>query len=670
MKTRQLGSRVSENRVLEMAWLFIVVAVPLAINPWGAQVFELPKVALLRSIVILMFAVWLWRLWPIPLARCTLTVRMSPLDPRIWAVAFSVVMALTTFLSIDFGLSLWGSANRQEGLYTSVAYQLLFLIVATELRNKKQIERLILTIALGSIPITVYGLLQAASLDLIAWESTDKSGVLSTLGRSNFVGSYSIMSIPLSAVAVLIARRLWQRGLLAISAIGSMCLLIVSMARSAWLAALIVVLVIVLGRLIKRQNWLRIILAVATVGLVAIVGAVIYLSTAADINYTLLGFPALPSSLAARLLIWRATLDLIAERPILGFGLDTFGLAFFHVFPPQLVFYQGRDLVTDRAHNVFLQQAATTGLLGTAAHLVLIATILLSLYRGLRMVGGRDRVVLIAVVTAVIGHLADLLFSIEVASTASVFWAVAGGGIGFCRSLTEKRQREDRELRDESPRNTRPTGIIAGEIAAAALALVLATNVLPLVADIYVGKALHPGTRFETRLANAEQAVALWPLEPSYRAFSASIYLQGALNEIEPHRLLAAAESRMTDALAMRPLDPLLWLRMADVLTYRAVRAADDSAAVVAENAYRRAIDLAPNVGTLWAKNGAFDLLQGRPDSAIVKLERATALDPTDGVAWSYLSQAYRAMGRTDEADVALSIALQNPRALNNKNNR
>ncbi len=54
---------------------------------------------------------------------------------------------------------------------------------------------------------------------------------------------------------------------------------------------------------------------------------------------------------AARLTIWRATLTLLPQRLALGFGPETMFQAFAPVFPPELVYYQGRHLLVDRAHN-------------------------------------------------------------------------------------------------------------------------------------------------------------------------------------------------------------------------------------------------------------------------------------------------------------------------------
>src|SRR5690606_38926263 len=59
-------------------------------------------------------------------------------------------------------------------------------------------------------------------------------------------------------------------------------------------------------------------------------------------------------SLAARLHIWQGVWTLIAQRPLLGNGADALGSVFWRVYPAQFVYAQGRDVIVDRAHNIFL----------------------------------------------------------------------------------------------------------------------------------------------------------------------------------------------------------------------------------------------------------------------------------------------------------------------------
>ncbi|MBI2954809.1 MAG: O-antigen ligase family protein [Chloroflexi bacterium] len=691
-------------RLTERAWLFAVFAIPLTMNPWGVQVFDLPKTALLRAIVFAMAALWLrWR-YSTGLLFFDYSPRLRRSDPRLWALVLALVYLVATFFSVDFGLSLWGTYSRQDGLLTTLSYLTLFLLMATEVRVPAQAERLFMAVALGSIPIVIYGLLQWLALDPIPWRMADESRVLATLGRSNFVGSYLVMSIPLSVGTYLVRPRWWMRALLGMALAGSMAVLAFANARSAWVAIAVAALV-TLGLWLSRRGSSRRLVFLAAMAIVAIcIFAVAYLGTLMAMGQLrpdrILAPFQLAGSFAARLTIWQASLSLVAERPALGFGPDTFAQAFHHVFPPQLVFYQGRDVVTDRAHDVLLQQAVTTGIIGLVAYLALIATIVAMLVHRLRCAmgvaygvhrpsaegqraqrsegivrklcpsrkdgeafckipGRRECVLLGAIAAVVVGHLVDLLFTFDVASTAVVFWSIAGAGVGLSRAWEEGQSSEPdlgRRAFTTFPSRGR---FVAGGLAAAVMAVVLAGSLAQTAADTFAGLSFVPGTPFENRMRHAQRAAFLWPFEPAYRAMLGGLYAERARSEADPRASLEAAEAELATVVSARPLEPGAWAALADIRGQRALALRDPVALEGAEAAYEHAIELAPNTATLRAAYGMLELVAGRFALAAARLEQATALDPTDIQAWGYLVEAYRALGREEDAAIALSTALQ-----------
>ena len=66
--------------------------------------------------------------------------------------------------------------------------------------------------------------------------------------------------------------------------------------------------------------------------------------------------------------------------------------------------------------------------------------------------------------------------------------------------------------------------------------------------------------------------------------------------------------------------------------------------------AYRRALELAPNVATYHTALGLVLARQGRLQDGLAELERAVALDATDGTAYRHLADLYQALGRESES--------------------
>ncbi len=120
-----------------------------------------------------------------------------------------MVAVLATIFSVDNQVSLWGSYERQFGLMTWLALPVLFLSLVRVLHSELMIDQLWLLLVWTSLPIVSYGLVQALALDPLAWQSDGASAVLSTLGRSNFLGAYLVMIIPLTIGRFFLGQHRW-----------------------------------------------------------------------------------------------------------------------------------------------------------------------------------------------------------------------------------------------------------------------------------------------------------------------------------------------------------------------------------------------------------------------------------------------------------------------------
>lgn len=250
-----------------------------------------------------------------------------------------------------------------------LAYPLLTLLATPYLQTEHRRRNLRRALAWGSAPIVVYGLLQAVGLDPIPWQTDAASPVMATVGRANFLGSYLVMLVPLTAGLLLRA----PSGPTAVLLILQVVCLILTRARAAWIGLTAGVLVGTLAfALVTKRR--RLALGIPAVGLAAaVIAAALILSFGTGAGPT-------PISATARLTVWRAMLPLIAERPIRGHGPETLRARFWQVYPPELVYYQGREVVVDRAHNLWLDLAFDQGLLGVVAFVaVLVAALALVL---------------------------------------------------------------------------------------------------------------------------------------------------------------------------------------------------------------------------------------------------------------------------------------------------
>jgi putative inorganic carbon (HCO3(-)) transporter len=518
------------------------------------------------------------------------------------------------------------------------------------------VERLLTIIAWGSAPIVVYGFLQAARLDLFDWHIDAASPVLSTIGRNNFLGSYLVLVIPLTLARAMLGR---QSMLSTLLLSGQLVCLALTQARGAWIGFFVAALTFGLAwAIITRERRL----AMAILGAAfLLIGFVALLNWPGGPLSPLARLPGLErlatmtrtdaGSTAARLTTWRATLPLIAARPLTGYGLETMRTVFAKVFPPQLVYYQGRHIVVDRAHNLWLDLAMSAGLAGLVTFAVLLAGFMRLAWRGLRASSDMwERVVWIALTAAFIGHLVDLQFVFDLTASATLFWLLLALGVALRLGLSAEGVRR---FALPSPRSLLPYI----PLALVAIGVIVLVSALPLVADLYHWRAGQVESGLEQRIEAEYQAVRLQPKVPQYRVGLSWLYLLRARADPDPLLWLEAAEFQLEAAGRLSPSDPWLWAARGEL--YARWGELDPLRYADADAAYARATELAPNIATFYTSWGLVYARQGRLKEAVVKFERAVDLDATDGYAYWHLGEAYAALGEEGAAEAAFREALR-----------
>jgi O-antigen ligase len=224
------------NRSIEGLWLLTVVLVPLAfldrslIYSEAVIAFvEVPKIALLRTLVGLMTVLWLieWGLrGHFPFITAFGNNRETGFEPSAyvarlhswlserptrWLVLavwfFAITTLISTLLSASFNVSLWGEVPGQDGLstYTVATYLLLFGLITTHLKTRSQLWRLLSAVVAMGVVVAGFAVLQHYGHDLLnALEGSGggQNRVTSTVGNAVFAGA--LMLIPI-AVSLMLA---------------------------------------------------------------------------------------------------------------------------------------------------------------------------------------------------------------------------------------------------------------------------------------------------------------------------------------------------------------------------------------------------------------------------------------------------------------------------------
>jgi O-antigen ligase len=411
-----------EDRVVRVLSV-LAVALPLVFNPFTRG----EPFATVKALLLALAAASL----VVTSARPLRDLVQTPL--AVAALLYAAAYTLATACSVDLRASLGHPASPTFTVPAAVA---IFVIAVPALQSAPAIDRIGDALAVGSVPVALYGLVQGAGLDPIDWRTDSISPVLSTVGRSNSLGAYLGLLVPLSIARVLSGRdrraRITHGAVLALQSTA----LLATLARGPLLGGLAGALVTL--ALIAYRRRRRALLAAAALLVVMGAGAFTMMSGFGRHEARAAGgepgwVERRSASVAARLVIWEESLRLARERPALGYGPDTFASVFMPRYPPALR-RLGPEVPIDDPHNLFLDHLMDAGLIGLGALLAVIAAFYATTLGALaRDVDGGTTARHAGVVGAATAFLVQAQFGRGEVVPHAVFWVVLALGAARAR---------------------------------------------------------------------------------------------------------------------------------------------------------------------------------------------------------------------------------------------
>jgi putative inorganic carbon (HCO3(-)) transporter len=418
------------------------LALPLAVWPSG-DVFIQPKLVVLDLVVLALLAL---RVLGRLAAGSAEPRPPTPLDLPL--AAFVLSAALSTALSVAPGLALLGSPIRYEGLLTIVAYALLYRLAAQALDadGAWRVARALLAAGfvaalLAILQSLVVGALLGAGAPETATTFGGSLRATSTFGNAGTLGAFLAMLAPLTARELLAARSWAERVIAANLAVVLGLGLLLTYSRAAWLGAALGVLVAGAG---PSARWARrrpaaaaVSAALAPLGMALLAGLGPAWVRALLARAASLADPTQGSG-ATRLHIWADTLRLVAARPWVGWGPDTFGL----VFPRFQTGDWAPGMLIDKAHSDLLQVAATQGVLGAIAYAGIAAAFVAAFWRGRRTPGA------VAMLAAWLAYQVPLQLDFSWLPSAAPAWLLMGAAVAAWRPPQPERPAASSSSRD------------------------------------------------------------------------------------------------------------------------------------------------------------------------------------------------------------------------------
>jgi Tfp pilus assembly protein PilF len=419
----------SSMRVLILA---VVVVAPLIFWRGVADGFELTKATAVGVLGLLLLAA-------LALYVALGERRSVPREAQVLTAMLFVALTAVTATSISPITSLVGQIFRYTGLYTLLCCLALY-VAASVAFDRRQIERFAWVCTLVALPVVYYALLQVTDNDPFAWGASGfQIYHMSTLSNPNISAAFTAILLPLIAYTMLRndAPR-WVSVTAGAIFGGAVACLSVFYSFQGPAAALATVAVLVAWTVWRRESlggWIVTLALVAMVGVVPAMapsGTLVIGSAVASATLLLmrprlvalrspsswvrrrrvLGFAATTVGLLLVMFQWRLVVDYIhrglenglhergdmyrtawsifRQYPLLGSGLETYGVLFPTARPVSHAVNR-ESWLSSSAHSVPLGMFSNGGVVLGLAYLLFVGMTALVLFRCLRATPAAER---------------------------------------------------------------------------------------------------------------------------------------------------------------------------------------------------------------------------------------------------------------------------------------
>lgn len=303
------------------------------------------------------------------------------------------------------------------------AFMSVYFLVINTIKTKKQLMDLLMVFVLSGLLVCLYGIAQY----VFGWDTaaawideemfTDiKMRIYSTLENPNVLGEYILLVLPVSVGLLWVKKKPLQKfvylcitGILFLS-------LILTFSRGCWIGIMVAAAIFI--TFVAGKLW--------GLGLIALPILPAVLPESITNRFLSIG-DLQDSSTSYRVYIWMGTLAMMKDFWKSGIGMGS--EAFSEVYP----FYSYHSIVAPHSHNLFLQIAVESGVVGIAVFLLILFWAFKKMTTGYAFVGKGHPVatMMVAIGAGICGFLVQGMFDncFYNYRVFMIFWAVLALGI-------------------------------------------------------------------------------------------------------------------------------------------------------------------------------------------------------------------------------------------------
>jgi len=521
-ETNVIGQNCSLwTNAIEATIIILIILTPLVFYPYLVRLFIPPKELALSILVIIGLMLWFLKM----ISQEEVKITRTPLNLPV--LAFMTICALSLFWSNSPMVSL-----LEFPLF--LAGPILYFIVANNIRDEHQINRLLTVLLIISSLLGIYGIFQYQGIDFAFWKGNiARQQVFGLFGNVNYFAEYLIVPLPLAISLFFATRNRAHKILLLIGILAMGGSLILTFTRGSYLAigisSLFMFFLYLASRgksFIKEHKKIFIFILILIVLVASLFTLPNPLNKPGTVISKIQGRISISqltkdTSLKRRIAIWKFTGMMIADNPILGSGIGTFK---YNDLRYQAKFFEQGDNrsiypygLAAKAHNEYLHLWAELGIIGLGIFLWLMISYFNYGIKFLKRTQDRYKQgMIIGLMGGIMAVLIDAIFNfpLHLPATLVPFWLFIGFIISIKYSgqeiiIEEKKRLKPKAKRDRTEGNIykfKPLLYLVIILLALFLCVII---VRPFVAQIYqyYGVQYAKKADYDTAAKNFQEAL-------------------------------------------------------------------------------------------------------------------------------------------------------------------
>ena len=534
---------------------------------------------------------------------------------------FILVMTLSLINSDYFRISL-------NDYVTFLFYFILYFFIRNNMPDKIELKSFIKIFFLTSFIVSIYTLIQYYGYDPYL---KGVAGLSSTIGQKNWVSNYLAMIFPVLFSYFLLEKLKKNKIIYFIILSIVYANLVICQSRGIWisisLTAILAIYIIFKFNLLKafKENKRWLVLLLITFMIITVIYSTDNPLNKSAITVTeraISTFDMQGSSLNARLLMWRTTLEMIKERPLFGSGIGTFRMNYLNYQAQYLIKnpkYLQYYIKAGEAHNEYLQMWAELGIIGLGLFLFIfyfIYHIIFNFYG--KNKNGEDRLIILGLIAGITCFMIHSLFTfaLHVPVLGAIFFTIVGLTIAYAENYNISKNNISSKIIKKINLSINPK-IKVVFLILMLIVMVLLIDVLvikPYIAEVYYIKGIVSNEKgnYIDAAANFEYATQLDPYNGRILHASGTVYFNLMMND-KAEEIMQRAKKYIVDVNTYDNLG-LLYLRLKKYIR--------------AEEEFKQAIYLNPKLTKSYYNLGNLYFMQERYDDAIEQWNKILEIEP------------------------------------------